>query len=296
MSRTVTALYDSRSEAESARQRLSSAVDADSVRILDQQSESSGEHSSGSSGGGWLSKLFMADDDRQSYGEGMRRGGFLLCAQVDSDQDADRIIGILEETSPVDLDERSQSWRNEGWSGATQSSNAFGSSSNDLRGSDTGERIVQEERIPIAEERLNIGKREVERGGARVHSHVRETPVSEQVTLHDEHVDIERRPVDQTLSSADLNRGDVFHDREIEMRATGEEAVIGKEAHVNEELVVRKTASDHTENVQDRVRHTEVDVEGDGSERGAFGFDRDNERSGQSTSATEFQDDNLNRR
>lgn len=284
MSRTVTALYDNRSEAESAKQRLSSTVDVDSVRILDHQSnsDSSGD---GGSGGGWLSKLFMADDDRQTYHEGMKRGGFMLCAEVDSDEDADRIISILEETSPVDLDERSQSWRSEGWQTqdrsaqyAAGSSGAFASQDND-RFAETGERTVQEERIPIVEEQLNIGKREVERGGARVHSFVRETPVNEQVTLHEENVSIERRPVNETISEGDLNREGLLQDRDIEMRATGEEAVVGKEAHLNEEVVVRKTEAERTETVQDTVRNTEVDVDGEQRNSSAFGFDRDEERS-----------------
>jgi stress response protein YsnF len=45
------------------------------------------------------------------------------------------------------------------------------------------------------------------------------------------------------------------------MRATSEEAVIGKEARVTEEVVVQKTAGERTENVEDTVRHTEVEVD-----------------------------------
>jgi len=35
----------------------------------------------------------------------VRRGGFMLCAEVDGDEDADKIVSILEETSAFDLDE-----------------------------------------------------------------------------------------------------------------------------------------------------------------------------------------------
>jgi uncharacterized protein (TIGR02271 family) len=286
-------LYDSRSEAESARERLSSTVDVDSVRILDHESESSGSDSTSGSGGGWLGKLFMADDDRQTYDEGMKRGSFLLCAQVDSDEDADRIISILEQTSPVDVDERSQSWRSEGWQTQDRSSSfAAGAQQND-RFAETSQHAVQEERIPIVEEQLNIGKREVERGGARVHSHVRETPVSEQVNLREENVTIERRPVNETISQDDLNREGLLQDRDIEMRATGEEAVVSKEAHVTEEVVVRKTETEHAENVQDTVRHTEVDVDGE-QDRGAFGFGEDRRET--STRSTDLENDGLSRR
>jgi len=299
MSRTVTALYDSRSEAESARERLSSTVDVEKVRILDHQSEtSSGE--GGGNGGGWLSKLFMADDDRQTYQEGMRRGGFMLCAEVDGDEDADRIISVLEETSAVDLDQRSQSWRGEGWQTqdrsaqfATSGSGAFASTSQDSQFGER-ERTVQEEHIPIVEERLNVGKREVERGGARVHSFVREVPVSEQVTLREEHVSVERRPVHENISEQDLGREGLLQDRDIEMHASGEEAVVSKEAEVNEEVVVRKTVSEHSENVQDSVRHTEVDVDGENDRSGSafFSDDQSDERS----RSTALENDGLGRR
>ena len=66
----------------------------------------------------------------------------------------------------------------------------------------------------------------------------------------------------------------MFQDREIEMTEKAEEAVVGKEARVREELVVRKTAEERTETVEDKVRHTEVEVdEGvrDAAGRSAFG-------------------------
>ena len=318
MSRTITALYDSRREAESARERLSSAVDVSNVDIHEQSSSETGASSSGSGEHrSWFEKLFLSDDDRETYGEGLRRGNFLLTAQVDDEENADRIIQLLEETNAVDVDERSQSWRSEGWQPQSRESSSFGGSGTAALGgasgettgyasgdyqdrdrtSETGERVVDEERIPIVQEELQIGKREVERGGARIRSYVRETPVNEQVHLREENVEIERRPVNETLSSSDLNRGDLLQDREIEMRATGEEAVVAKEAHVNEEVVVRKTESEHTENVQDTVRHTEVDVD-EGSDRGAFGFDkdRDSETLRHSSDTSEFEDDNFGRR
>jgi hypothetical protein len=67
---------------------------------------------------------------------------------------------------------------------------------------------------------------------------------------------------------------DAFQERNIEMTETSEEAVVAKEAQVREELVVRKTAEEHVEKIDDTVRRTEVDVdEGiEGSDkRSAFG-------------------------
>ncbi|HZF93498.1 MAG TPA: YsnF/AvaK domain-containing protein [Allosphingosinicella sp.] len=259
MSRTVTALYDSRAEAEAARERLSSAVRADGIRIIDQ----------GGGGADGLGGLHVSNDDRQAYGEGLRRGGALLCADVDGHEDADRIIALLEESASVDLDRRQESWRGEGWTpaGAASTGTATGTA--------TGN-VVQEERIPIVEEELRVGKREVERGGARVRSYIKETPVTEQVTLREEHVEVERRPVAQpaTATAASATPAGsaegLLQERTIEMRETAEEAVVQKVANVREELVVRKTAEEHVETVQDTVRRTEVDVS-EGGERSAFG-------------------------
>jgi uncharacterized protein (TIGR02271 family) len=259
MSRTVTALYDSRAEAEAARERLSSAVRADGIKIVDSDN-----------GTGGLGRLHVSNDDRQAYDEGLRRGGALLCAEVDGHEDADRIIALLEESASVDLERRQETWRSEGWTPGS------GASAGLRESGETGNRtgnIVEEERIPIVEEELRVGKREVERGGARVRSYIKETPVTEQVTLREEHVQVERRPVDQSAVPASATSpGEaegLLQERTIEMRETAEEAVVQKVANVREELVVRKTAEEHVETVQDTVRRTEVDVNG-GGERSAF--------------------------
>jgi stress response protein YsnF len=60
--------------------------------------------------------------------------------------------------------------------------------------------VGNEEVIPVAEEELRIGKRDVSHGRVRVRSYVVETPVSEQVSLREENVHIERRPADRAIS------------------------------------------------------------------------------------------------
>jgi uncharacterized protein (TIGR02271 family) len=263
MSRTVTAMFDSRSQAEAARERLTqSRIDADDVRIVDQSASASSSGESGEGQGLWsaIKSAFIPPEDSHSYEEGMRRGGYLLCARVDEDC-ADEAIRILDESDSVDLEERENSWRSEGWSPyqATAGAGGFQQAQQQQQQQST-DRTVAEERIPIVEEELRVGKREVERGGARVRSYVTETPVSEQVNLREEHVSVERRPVDREVSQSEL-QGDMMQDREISMTETAEEAVVDKEARVREELVVRKTAEERTETVEDNVRHTEVEVD-----------------------------------
>ncbi len=113
--------------------------------------------------------------------------------------------------------------------------------------------------IPVVEENIRVGKREVESGGVRVTTSVEETPVNEQVNLRDETVTVDRRSVDQPVDSSTL--GDAFREGTFEVRERDEEAVVSKEARVVEEVVVGKTTEDRTETVSDTVRRTNVDVE-----------------------------------
>lgn len=251
MSRTLTALFDNSAQAERAVSALISAgIDRSRITVTDQSSVAGGTASgSQEEHGFWhaLKELFLPDEDRHTYSEGLRRGGTLVSVRAE-DGTEQRVIDILDREGSVDLDARQAEWRSSGWSGYQ----AGRTSTDRVR---TGD---QEAAIPIVEEQLAVGKREVERGNVRVRSYVVETPVQEQVTLRDEHVRIERRPVDQPIG-ADTTAA--FKDKIIEVTETGEEAVVGKTAYVREEVVVRKDVDQHTETVQDTVRRTEVDVE-----------------------------------
>ncbi|GAC1551298.1 MAG: hypothetical protein NVS2B7_27270 [Herpetosiphon sp.] len=112
--------------------------------------------------------------------------------------------------------------------------------------------------IPVIEEQLNVGKREVEGGGVRVNTHVTERPVTEQVTLHEERVDVERRPVNREVHAGELNQ---VREGTFEVREHSEVPIVEKTARVVEEVVINKEAHDRTERVQDTVRRTDVEVE-----------------------------------
>lgn len=267
---TFTALYDNRAEAERAQAELARlGISSGDVTIHDQNSAGLGT-GDGSSDGGFFSSLrdmFVPDDDSQAYGEGLRRGHFLLTVRTDS-QHADRVHEVLERSSAVDLDDRTSSWRNEGWTGGS-------SSMGSRQGLASGSAMGSEQVIPVVEEQLAVGKREVARGGVRVRSYVKEIPVHEQVSLREEHVDVERRAVNEPLRAGDLDNA--FQERTIEVTETAEEAVVAKNARVVEEVVVGKDVSERVETIDDTVRRTEVDVDrvgGTDTERGAF-FDKD---------------------
>jgi hypothetical protein len=128
---------------------------------------------------------------------------------------ADRVIDILDDEGTVNLDHREAAWRKEGWDGRYAPDQHLGPAGvtgtarnvgtgpvgapttaakprPSVPGSATTARTEpvgtdREERIPVAEERLNVGKREVNQGRVRVRSYVVETPVQEQVNLRQEH-------------------------------------------------------------------------------------------------------------
>ena len=224
---------------------------------------------------------FLPDEDRHHYEEGVRRGGYLLSGEVDAD-DADEAVRLLDDANPVDIEGRANDWRSSGWDYSTSS--AAAGATPGLSGDRAYGSAGNEQSIPIVEESLRVGKREVDRGGVRVRSYVVETPVSEQVNLREENVSVERRRVDQPLSAAD---GDAFRERTIEMTETAEEAVVSKDARVVEEVVVRKDVDNHTETVNDTVRRTEVDIDDAARTAGTTTSDRGLGTSGYGSSTSD---------
>ena len=117
----------------------------------------------------------------------------------------------------------------------------------------------EEEVIPLAEEELQVGKRTVDRGTTTIRRYVVSKPVEERVMLRDETVSVERRrPV--TPGEAGVPAG-AFEERTVEVHQTSEEPVVSKTAHVAEEVVVHKDATERTETVRDNVRREEVEIQ-----------------------------------
>ena len=215
-----------------------------------------------------LKDMFMPEEDRFSYAEGLRRGGYLVSVKTGR-VDLERLLDILDRDGAIDMDQRETTWRNEGWagyraptvgtaaSGLTSGAAAATPDTTVPAAARTTGAGADEQVIPVYEERLEVGKREVSHGRLRVRSYVVETPVDEQVTLRSETVQVDRRPVDRAVSATDA----LFQDRTIELEEFAEEAVVSKEARVVEEISLRKEAHDRTETIHDTVRHTEVEIE-----------------------------------
>ena len=113
-------------------------------------------------------------------------------------------------------------------------------------------------KLQEVEEELQVGKRSVSRGGVRVFSRIVEVPVEETVTLREEHAEVQRRDVDRPATQAELAS---FKEGAIEVRETGEKAVVAKTARVVGEVEVGKRVTEREETVGGTVRKTKVDVE-----------------------------------
>jgi uncharacterized protein (TIGR02271 family) len=210
----------------------------------------------GATTGGLIGALVdtgLSESEAHAYAEGIRRGGTLVSTRVEESL-VETAVGILDDEGTVNMGERETQWRGEGWSGrfGQASSSQLGEGSNPPRAQ------AQQGTIPVIEEELNVGKRAVERGRVRVHSHVVERPVEEQVTLRDERVSVDRRAVDKPVSS-----DTPLQDQVVEAHVVGEEPVVEKRARIKEEVGLRQDVDQRTETIRDKVRHTEVDVDDD---------------------------------
>ncbi len=123
------------------------------------------------------------------------------------------------------------------------------------------DKAAEDLQIVLHEEQLKVGKREVSAGEVGIRKTVHTEQVNVPVELRRENVTIERVSADQ-LHGADTSKA--FQEETIEMRATREEAVVAKEAHVTGAVRVKKTSETETQTVSDSVRKEDVEVVRDG--------------------------------
>jgi uncharacterized protein (TIGR02271 family) len=210
---------------------------------------------------GALVDLGIPEETANVYAEGVRRGGTLVYATVDEAK-ADQAASIMNRFNPVDINERSRDWRTNKWNRFDPKSKEM--TSNEIEqertryASDipvTGDRGVD---IPVVEEEVRVGKRQVDKGGVRINTFTTEREVRKDVNLRDEHVNVERRPVDRPATEADFN---TFKEGSMELRETTEEPVVEKRPRVVEEVHVDKDVDEHTHTVSETARRKDVDVQ-----------------------------------
>jgi uncharacterized protein (TIGR02271 family) len=211
------------------------------------------EHTSHHEGGisGWFKSLFGEDEehdtDRSTYESAVQTGSVVLSVQAD-DENLDDAVNILEEHNAVDVNRDVAATETTG--------------SRTRRGSATASADLPQS-VPVVQEDLQVGKRAVVRGAVRIYSRVVEQPVEETILLREEHVRVDRQPVNRAADASDLQAG---RDEVIEVQEFAEEPVVSKQARVVEEVRISKDATERRETVRDTVRRTEVNVENAGQE------------------------------
>lgn len=211
---------------------------------------------------GALVNMGVPEEEAGYYAEGVRRGGTLVTIDAPDDM-ADQAVDIMDNYDPIDIQERAETWQSSGWTRYDPEAAPY-----------TSDEVVADRKryqtatkdkdgktaLPVVEEELKVGKREVRQGSTRVRSYITEQPVSEDVRLREEKVTVERRPVNRPVDQAEL---DTFREGTVELTETAEEAVVTKQARVIEEVVIGKEVTEHVETIHDTVRRTDVDVEQD---------------------------------
>jgi hypothetical protein len=185
--------------------------------------------------------------ERDWYSGNLQEGRAALSVRLASADDLTRVEAILEETEALDIDRDDDN--------ISRGEDALpGAGINE----GAGPWVASDEQvIPVVKEELAVGKRATETR-RRVRTHIVERPVQEQVQLQDETVVVERRPRSGSVTAA---AGDL-QEREYEIIERHEKPVVEKRARAGEEVVVKKDVRKRTETVSDKVRETEVEVEG----------------------------------
>ena len=116
-------------------------------------------------------------------------------------------------------------------------------------------------RVQRTEEELRAGTREREAGRLNVRKRVRTEREQVRVPTRLEEVSVERVPVNEERTGAEIGED------EVSMPVVEEEAVVGKEAVVKEEVRVRKDVVQDEQVVEEDVRKEEVDIDDETTHR-----------------------------
>lgn len=201
---------------------------------------------------GFWSTLFGGEPDHDTavYDSILASGATVVTVKACESYVA-QAAGIMESHHPIDIDEWATSH------GLTQTTTASEPLAAAMPTTGTMATSTDGGTLQLSEERLAVGKRLVNRGGTRIRRFVVETPVEEQIILHDEKVTLERHPLTDARPVSNAS----FTEKTIEATETIEEAVVSKQAFVTEEVTLKKQATDRVETIHDTLRREDVQIE-----------------------------------
>lgn len=278
MAQTVVGFFDDAAEAQRAVQQLvSNGFDRDRIDVSSGNRgtgnvSASSDQSRGDDNENGITRFFknlFGDNDEEAnrYSKVGMSSNSIVTVHAQSSDEAERAADLLDDYGAVNVNERASGYDSTGTSGNsgfagtsrvsddTYDNDRTGAFSNTSNLRDTTDSDATIERV---EENLEVGKRTEERGGVRVRSRIVERPVEESIRLREEHVTVERNPVDRVAGRDELAN---FEERDIELTERAEVPVVNKEARVVEEIRISKDVNEREETIRDTVRNTEVDVE-----------------------------------
>ena len=317
MSSVLIGIFENESAALQARTRLLAAGFAESdVEMTGGSSMSSGAGASGASTTdereheGPIARFFRSlfgddEDDRRgaysdTYDEAVRRGNCAVTVTASDESEIDRAERLLNECGAIDIDERSQQWRSEGWTGGSSRSGGedLGARGSDIalqdggmggqgmaqdtagstsRAALTGATVTGATRAAASGEQRTSA---LEGGATRTLREVEEelkvgkravarggvrvfTRLSEMPVEESIRLREEHAEVQRRTVDRPATEADLaaFQEGSIEVRETAEEPVVSKTARVVGEVEVGKTVTEREETVRDTVRRTQVEVE-----------------------------------
>jgi len=113
--------------------------------------------------------------------------------------------------------------------------------------------------IPLYEESVAVGKREVDAGTVTIKKVVKPETVNQPVELRRETISIDRQPASGTASSADQSKA--FTDQQYTIQLKNEEPVVEKRIVQSGQVVASKQATTEQRNVQREIRKEDVAVD-----------------------------------
>lgn len=262
----IVTMFSNTADAEGAKRSLLKAgFDDNDIDVISGDRLNKEEHEARHPG--LWQRLFgdtVDEEQAEVYEDALRTGGVVLTLRADEEQ-LPRALSIIDAHDSGNM----QQYGEPGLRNDTDIQSSAGVPTDELytgevqptgvtpvRTSLTGDE-TEEEVLRLAEERLEVGKRLVSEGSTRVRRYTVTDDVSKEVSLHEQHADIFRRPLTQHASPDDVD----WSEKTVEVAETHELPVINKTVQVKEEVVVRTDQSERVETVNDSVRRQEVDID-----------------------------------
>jgi uncharacterized protein (TIGR02271 family) len=231
--RTVIGLFDDKDEAMSAYSALASEgyalADLDILTNDDRDDVPKLE----------AMKQYIPEPDLSVYLTGVRNDGTIITANV-ADSQVSRAASIMSGYEMVNVQQRAEEWHTADASVPVMLDAA------------TDQNVIE-----VIEEEMQVGKEAVEVGRMRIYNVVTEHEETVDVTLRDETIRVQRRPVSRKVAA----NPDLFKPRSFEMVEMDEIAKVAKTAVVVEEVYLGKEVDERVEIIKETLRRQDVEIE-----------------------------------